>query len=118
MARAQNELKWEFDLKSIQRAITPLVILEILSDESDLGLGAALIGKKVEKKLEEDIAEFNPPRFELYPSVLYPMLAYMKDTGKWIELHEDTSYRITKEGQKQLEHWRIVFQALAGVKHG
>ena len=117
MARAQNEAKWEFDLKSIQRAITPLIVLEVLSDSANDGIGAALIRQKVEVKLEENIAQFNPPHFELYPSVLYPMLGYMKDEGKWIKMEKDSSYKITDEGKKQLVVWKNIFQALAGGKY-
>lgn len=118
MARSLNESKWEFDLKSIQRAITPLIVLEVLNEDSESGIGAALIRQKTEMKLEESIAEFNPPHFELYPSVLYPMLGYMKDEGKWIKMEKDSSYKITEVGKKQMIIWRNLFQALSGVKNG
>ena len=111
-----KQSKWDLDVKGIQRAILPFLILKLMSKENK-GLIGIRIKDKIEEILERKLSgsAITTPRFELHFSVLYPMLSHMKSEERgWIELRNDSSYVITEEGKKKLDQWEEVLKAILG----
>ena len=107
--------RFDLDLRALQRAVQPFVVLNELA-KAEEELPALRLKDRVVEALERAFPSDSPEisalfpesgPFEFHVSVLYPMIEHMRSKDrKYVARTTMGPLRITENGRKVLEEWK------------